>query len=253
MHALLAHAYHLVQYGLHVLLLPLWHPPLATLAVAAACRVGGLSRSRRGAALTACLAVLAGWILIPQAWDTWPPPPIARLPGLALVLLAEATIPVVAWPRGARLVPLATAALAAWWLRGAPAGAAALLACLPVFLGLATALPLARRLAQPDDGRGSAAAALVLAGGILLAGASVHWARAAVVPAMAAITLLGVADASAALSGTIVVAAAAAIVASDRGRLLPVDLACLAPLLVWPLAARVLPRRQKATEKARVS
>ncbi len=239
MHALLAHAYHLAQYGLHVLLLPLWRPPLATLAVGALGRVGVLARSRRGAALVAGFAVLAGWMLIHPAWTAWPPPPVARLPGLALILLAEAWILRAARPHAGRLLTPATAALAAWWLRGAPSDAGALLDCIPVFLGLAGALPLARRLARGDDGRGSAAAALLLAVGIMLAGASVHWARAAVVPAVAALVLLGVPETSAALAGLIVMVAAATIVASDRGRLLPVDAACLAPLLAWPLAVRL--------------
>ena len=231
MHALLAHAYHLAEYGLHVLLLPLWHPPLAALAIAAAGRIAGFARTPRGATLTACAAALAGWMLLDAGWTTWPPPPIARLPVLALILLAE-MLP----PRNRRLVPLALAALAAWWLRGAPTGAAALLGCVPVFLGLAIAFPLARRLARGDTGLGSAAAGLVLAAGIMLAGASVHWARAAIVPAVSALALLGVWGAGQALSGAIVVVAASAMVASDRGRLWPVDLACLAPLLVWPAA-----------------
>ncbi len=243
MHALLAHAYHLAQYGLHVLLLPLWRPPLATVGVAAACRLGGLTRLRSGATLTACCAVLAGWMLINPDWAAWPPPPVARLPGLALILLAGLSIRGATGPRTGRVPGLITAALAAWWMRGAPAGAAALLGCIPVFLGLAAALEAARRLARDDDARGSAAAALVLAGAIMLAGASTHWARAAVVPAVASLVLLGVAEASAALSGLIVLVAAATLVASDRGRMLPVDLACLTPLLAWPLAARFLVRR----------
>jgi hypothetical protein len=44
------------------------------------------------------------------------------------------------------------------------------------------------------------------------------------------------------LAGLLVAAAISAIVASDRGRLVPVDIACLVPLLAWPLAARLTPR-----------
>ncbi len=243
MHALLAHAYHLAQHGLHILLLPLWRPPLATLGVAALGRVCGLTRTRRGAIATAGLAILAGWLLVAPGWTAWPLPPVARLPGLALILLAG-TWTAAGRTASVRLVQPIMAALAAWWLRGAPAGVTAILACLPVFLGLAAALPLARRLARSDDGRGSAAAALVLAGGAMLAGAAIHWARAALVPAVAALVLLGVTGASAALSGMIVLVAAATLVASDRGRVLPVDIACLAPLLVWPLASGMRGQRK---------
>ncbi len=235
MHALLAHAYHLAQYGLHVLLLPLWHPPLAALAVAAIGRIAGLARTQHGAGLTACAAALAGWVFLDPGWTTWPPPPVARLPGLALILLGGTWLLEAMRPRAGALIALATAALAAWWLRGAPTGAATILYCLPVFLGLAAALLLARRLAHGDDGRGSATAALVLAAGMMLTGASAHWARAALVPAAAAIVLLGAVEASAALSGTIVLVAASAIVASDRGRVLLVDVAGLVPLLAWPV------------------
>ena len=239
MHALLAHAYHLAQYGLHVLLHPLWRPPVAALAIAIASRLTGLAGTPRGAGLTACGAVLAGWLLLNPGWTAWPPPPVGRLPGLALILLAEAALRGDATRRARWPVALTTAGLAAWWLRGAPFGLSAILLCTPVFLSLAAALGLARRLARGDGGTGSAAAALVLAGGILLTGASGHWARAAVVPAVAAVALLGLAEASAALSGTIVVVAASTLVASDRGRLPLVDAACLWPLLVWPVAARL--------------
>ncbi len=41
-----------------------------------------------------------------------------------------------------------------------------------------------------------------------------------------------------ALAGAITVAAATALVASDRGRLVPVDVACVIPLLAWVLVPR---------------
>ncbi len=136
-----------------------------------------------------------------------------------------------------------TAAVGAWWLRGAPLDGPGILNCMPVFLGLAAALPLARWLARADRGWGGAGAAMALAGSLLLTGAAVHWARAAAVVAVAALALLGVADAAGAIAGLVVVVAAAAIVASDRGRLIPVDIACLAPLPAWWLAKRI-PRRK---------
>ncbi len=239
MHALLAHAYHLAQYGLHVLAHPLWRPALVALAVASAARLAGLARGPRMAAVSAGVAVLAGWLTLGAPLDAWPLPPVARLPGLALVVLAEAWLLASLRPRAAWLVAPVAAALAAWWLRGAPAGVEGVLGCVPVALGLAAALPLARLLARGDAGWGGAAAALALAAGLLLSGAAAHWARAALVPAAAALALLGCTEAAGALAGAVVAVAAAAMVASDRGRILAVDAACLAPLLAWGLVGRL--------------
>ena len=189
MHALFAHAYHLARFGLHVLLLPIWRPPAAALAVALAGRAAGFARDPHCAGLTAGVAVLAGWLLLNPDWAAWPPPPVARLPGLALLLMLDV------WPGGrtrqGRLVTAVIAAVAAWWLRGAPGSLAGLAGCVPVAVGLAVALPLARWLARGDAGWGSVAAALVLAGGLMLTGASAHWARAALVPGLAALVLVG--------------------------------------------------------------
>ncbi len=244
MHAILAHLDHLAERAmdlplLRVLSQPLLWPPAAALAVAAACRMGGVARTSRGVSLAVCGAVLAGWLVLNPRWAGWPEPPVARLPGLALILLGEAWLRTRARPAPGWLLTPAAAALAAWWLRGAPGGGPAILACMPVFLGLAAALPLARRLARGDDGWGGVAAGLVLAAGLLLTGAAVHWARAAVVPAAAALALLGIDGAAPAVAGGVVMVAAAAMVASDRGRLVPVDTACVAPLLAWLVAARL--------------
>lgn len=242
MHAWLAHGYHLAQFGLHVLLHPLWRAPLAAGLVAGLGRLVGLGKSPRGAAVVACGAALAGWGVLYPPFLAMPPPPVGRLPGLAVIVGLEA------WWLGARRVRLGgvalagTAAAGAWWLRGAPLDGPAILNCMPVFLGLAAALPLARWLARDDRGWGGVVAAVVLAGSLLVTGAAVHWARAAVVVAVAALALLGV-DAAGAIAGLVVMVAAATIVASDRGRLIPVDIACLAPLPAWALVRRI-PRRK---------
>jgi hypothetical protein len=240
MHAWLAHAYHLARFGLHVLLHPLWRAPLAAGLAAGLGRLAGLAKSPRGAAGLACGAALVGWIVLYPGVMAMPPPPVGRLPELALILLAG-----LYWrATGLRGLALtATAASGAWWLRGAPLDGNGILNCMPVFLGLAAALPLARRWSGGDRGWGGVAAALALAGSLLLTGAAVHWAQAAAVVAVAALALWGVADAAGAIAGLVVMVAAATIVASDRGRLIPVDVACLAPLPAWWLAKRI-PRRK---------
>jgi hypothetical protein len=242
MHGLLAHAYHLALHILAVGLNPVWRPFGVALAVALAGRVAGLARLPQGAGLVAAGAVLAGWVV--QDWPllaTWPPPPIARLVGLAVLVLVEGRVPESRGRRGGKapiwLLPV-FAACAAWWMRGAPMDGAGIVNCMPVFLGLCAALPLARRLARGDSGWGCVAVASALAGGLLVTGAAPHWARAALVPGLAALALIGLPAAASALAGAITVAAATALVASDRGRLVPVDVACVIPLLAWVLVPR---------------
>ena len=236
MHAILAHAYHL---ALHVLTLQLWRPPAATLAVALALRLSGVARSARGAALACLGAVLAGWLLLDPHWTGLHPPPLARLPGLAVILLVEAALRAGSKPRLAWLTGLLCAMVGAWWLRSAPVTWPAILYCVPVFLGLAAGLPVSRWLARNDDGWGGLAASAALAGSLMVTGAATHWARAAVVPGIAGLVLLGSQPASPQVAAVLVMAAASAIIASDRGRLMPVDVACVLPFTVWLIAPRV--------------
>jgi hypothetical protein len=230
MHALLASAYHLA-------LLPWLRPVAAALLGALLLRGLGLAP-----ALAAAGAGLAGWLVLGFPYSVWPLPPPSRLPGLALIVLADAGARAGPKRAAAWWVLPVTAAAAAWWLRGAPLEGAALVNCVPVFLGFAFAFPLVRRLARADTGWGSLGAALALAGGLMVSAASVRWIAASLVPAAVALALLGMRDAMPGLAGLLVAAAISAIVASDRGRLVPVDIACLVPLLAWPLAARLTPR-----------
>jgi hypothetical protein len=101
-------------------------------------------------------------------------------------------------------------------------------------------------LATPDAGYAGIGAAIALGGAIFLAGGAPHWARAAMVPACAGLALLGVAEAVLPLAFATMLVASLTVLASDRGRFVPVDLAVLAPLLVWVLAPRLLPRLNKA-------
>ncbi len=239
MHALLAHAYHLLLSMIHLAERPGWRPPAACLAIAVAARSAGLVR-QRGATVVGAVAVLAGWALLAPAL-AWPPPPLARLAGLGAILLGEALLGASGRERrGARIV---TAALAAWWLRGAPFDWAGVALCGPVFLGLASGFAAAGRLSRGDMGWGTLAAALSLAASLSLAGAAPHWAQAAMLPAGAALALLGIPEAMPILARLVVVLAGSALVASDRGRLLAVDMACLTPLLAWAMSARLLRRR----------
>ena len=236
MHAILAHAYHL---ALHVLTSRLWRPPAATLAVALVLRLLGLARSARGAALACVGAVLAGWLLLNPEWAGLHPPPLARLPGLAVILLIEAAVRTGPKQRLDWLTGLLCAGVAAWWLRGAPVTGAAMLYCVPVFVGLAAGLPASRWLARNDEVWGGVAASTALAGSLLVSGAATHWARAAVVPGLAGLMLLGLRPASPQVAAALVMVAASAIAASDRGRVLPVDVACVVPFLAWLAAPRV--------------
>ncbi len=242
MHAILAHAYHL---AMHVLTLQLWRPPAATLAVALALRLSGVAQSARGAALACLVAVLAGWLLLDAHWTGLHPPPLARLPGLAVILLLEAALRAGSKPRLAWLTGLLCAGVGAWWLRGAPMAGPAILYCVPVFLGLAAGLSASNWLVRNDDGWGGVAASAALAGSLLVSGAATHWARAAVVPGMAGLVLLGLRPVTPQVAASLVMTAASAVVASDRGRLVPVDLACAAPFLVSVLAPRVLRSRPR--------
>lgn len=255
MHDLLARFYHAAQRALHLALLPGVGATLLTLAAALAGRLGLSGRGR----LVALGAVLAGWLVLsgPLLRD-WPLPPVARPAGAAALLIGAALLTrarVLPKPRQRKGVRPAVVRAAprwrlpalclvlAWWLRGAPIGGNAILGGIPLFLGLWAGVSAMGRLARNDRGWGSAAAAIALAGSLAVSGAAMHWARLALVVAGASLVLVGVPEAPAALVACLVVVAGAAIVASDRGRFVPADAACLMPLLAIVLAPRLLPRR----------
>jgi len=234
MHDLLAAIYHK---SYHLIVLPSWRPPVAALVAGLLLRLLG----RRRSALAAGLALLAGWLALTLPGPLWPADPLARLPGLAILLLGYSLVA----PRLGRFALLLFAVACAWWLRGAPLGGAGLASVVPVILGLWAAMAIAVRLGRRDTGWTGMAAAAALAAAIAVSGGAMHWARAALVPAFAGLALLGF-DVVAPIQLAVVLVAAAAVVASDRGRFIPVDAAALAPLLVWFLAPRVQPRLNQA-------
>jgi hypothetical protein len=215
-----------------------WRAPIVALVAGVLLRLAGRGHAR----LAAGLAVLTGWLALTWPAPLWPAAPADRLPGLGLLLLGYGF----AAPRlGRGALPLFAAA-AAWWLRGAPVGGAALASVMPVFLGLLAAAYIVRRVAAQDTGWTGIAAAASLAAAVYVAGGNMHWARAALVPAAAGLALLGLTESVAPLQLAILLAAAAAVVASDHGRLTPVDAAAAAPVLVWFLAPRLQPRLNRA-------
>jgi hypothetical protein len=234
MHDLLAALYHK---SAHLLLAPAWRPPAAAFLAGLALRLLGRGR----APLAAGLALLAGWLALTLPGPLWPVDPLGRLPGLAVLVLAYTALA----PRLRWFAPLLLAAVAAWWLRGAPLGGAALASVVPVLLGLWAATAIALRLGRRDQGWTNIAAAAALAAAIAVSGGAMHWARAALVPACAGLALLGL-DAAVPLQLGTVLVAAATVVASDRGRFLPIDAAAATPLLVWFAAPRLQPRLSQA-------
>ncbi len=239
MHELLARAYHL---ALRILLTPLWRPPVAAFIAGLLGRLLGAPR----AGIAACLALCAGWAALVLPGSLYPAAPLARLAGAALLLLGFIAVAPRAGKRTAWLAAPVYAVLQGWWLRGAPVDGAGIANAVPVFLGIWAAAAVVRRISARDTGWTTIAASLALAGSLYFSGGATHWARAAVVPASAGVALLGMPLAVPALAQGVVLAAIAAIVASDRGRFVPVDAAALAPLLVWLAAPLLLPRLQRA-------
>jgi len=232
MHDLLAHALHAARFALHAATHPLFRPLIAAVLAAAAVRL-----IRPG--LAAGVAVLTGWAALNSPLFAWPLTPLGRLPGAALLLLGAAFLETRHKPW---LVRLGLAAVLSWWLRGAPVSGAGISQCVPVFFGLLAGMALAERVSRPaagDPGWAQVGAAAALAGALWVTGASTHWALAALVPAAAALVLIDVPAPSALLARSVTTVATAAILASDRGRFIPVDGAAAAPLAAWFFAPRL--------------
>jgi hypothetical protein len=240
MHALFAQVHHWTNL---VLATPTWCALLAAAGTGLILRIAAPAR----AALAACVAVTCGSLALAlPATPLWHATPIARLPG-AFLLLALSTL-VAGRPGRARywLLPPIIACITAWWLRGAPLTSAGIAGVVPVVLGLLAAAALVRRLASHDTGSTGVVAATTLAAAIWLATGATPWVFAALLPACAGLVLLGRGEAAAPLAQAATLVGVATVVAADRGRLLPIDIAALAPLLVWVLAPRLQPRLNRA-------
>lgn len=240
MHVLLAQVHHWTNL---VLATPTWCALLIAAGTGLILRIAAPART----ALAACLAITCGALALAlPATPLWHATPIARLPG-AFLLLTLSTV-VAARPGRALhwlLLPI-TASLTAWWLRGAPLTSAGIASVVPVFLGLAAASALVRRLASRDTGSIGVVAAMTLAAAIWLATGPTPWVYAALLPACVGLVLLGRGEAAAPLAQATTLVGVATVVAADRGRLLPIDIAAFAPLLVWALAPRLQPRLNRA-------
>ena len=240
MHEQLARIYHLAQ---RLWALPLWHAPVSAFGAGLLLRLLGPTNAARAAVL----AVLAGWlVLVLPANPVTAATPVARLPGAALLLLVF--VHTAARPgKMPRWLSLSLyAAATSWWLRGTPLDGPGIANLVPVLLGLLAAAAAARRLAAKDPGTTTIAAAFALAAAMAIAHAGPHWPRAALVCAGAGLGLYGLPDIAAPLAQAIVLVATAAVLASNHGHLVPVDLAAGAPFLVWLLAPRLLPRLNRA-------
>jgi hypothetical protein len=240
MHEQLARIYHLAQ---RLWALPLWHAPVSAFGAGLLLRLLGPTNAARAAGL----AILAGWlVLVLPANPVTAATPVARLPGAALLMLlflqsAGRTGKMPRW----LMLPLYAAAVA-WWLRGTPFDGPGIVNLVPVFLGFIAAAAVARRLAAKDSGTTTIAAAFALAAALAIAHAGPHWPRAALVCAGAGLGLYGLPEIAAPLAHAIVLVATAAVLASNHGHLVPVDLAAGAPFLVWLLAPLILPRLNRA-------
>jgi hypothetical protein len=244
-------------------LLPLqaYRGPLVALAVALGLALCG--RFLRSSWLTIAAGgagVVAGWfVLVGRFWSA---PPVASsqvLPELATVTLCIGLI--CAWVGPGRVaaagVPLAALATA-WLLSDGPRHLAALRAIWPVALGvMAGVLVLARALTKAVDPLRPAMAGLTLAASLHVIGASSLWVHLALVPALAAMGMLAIAQNSeaAVLPVAVDIGALACLVAIDLGRLPGLgfsgpDAAALAPLLAVWLLPRVTDRLRVAGRAA---
>ncbi len=219
-----------------ILTSPLLRPILATLAITAALR----AIRREKATMAAGIGITAGWaVMLWPALLAWPATPLARLPEAGLLLLAASMLEKKHRPW---LIRITLAAILAWWLRAASWHGDIVAQCVPVFFGLWAAFAIAVRLARPaggDPGWARTGAALALAGAFWATGAATHWIVASLVVAAASAALVGLPESAALLARALAVAAAAVIIASNRGHFVPVDATPAAPVAAWLLAPRL--------------
>jgi len=247
-------------------LAPAWHVwrgPAAAIVATLVARVLAHAMGRQGAvwlrAAGGALGALAGWAvlagpgLLPL---TAPRGEMARLPGAALVLVLAALGGVRGGRGGQAALPALPGAVAGWWLMGAPLRAAGIGAALPAIVALAGITVLAFHLIQAGgriaDSWRSAAPSLALAGALIVARVPPPWPMAALVPAAAALALLGGSTGLAAppLAAAALLAAGATDLAAGRlphGGFGALDAACLTPLVALWLAPRLLPGLARAT------
>ncbi len=190
-------------------------------------------------ASAAGLGVFAGWlVLAPEPLALLHPAGLlARLPGVGLLATAVGVASLRGPPWLPKAAAVALAAVAGAWLGGAADRAGWNATLPPVLAAAGLAFLFGRRLERPSH---PVVAAVVMAGGFLVAGTPVAWPLAAMVVGAAALSSLG----GAALP-PIAMALAGLAVAADlahgrfRAGFNAVDAACLAPLLALWLLPRI--------------
>ena len=195
--------------------------------------------------------VAAGWAVLSNL-PAWPHAMPDRLPELALLALLFAYLAELPRFRGSPPAMVSVLALlSGWWLAGAPQSLTGLVHALPSVAIVAAWTAAAALLLAEADGWRVAAAAFALWAGLHAIDAPMIWVLLALAPAAAALgalpapgsplTRLPAAAGIGAVAGGAVVAAGLL----RHGRVGPLEFACLAPLAVAWIGARILPRLRR--------
>jgi hypothetical protein len=236
-----------------------WHDfrgPLIGLATALGLALASrFSRSGLLAAAAGGTGVVAGWYAVGgRLWITLSRPSAGDLAAVAAVALATGLLATQLGGRnrGVVLGSLLAAAVAGWWLCGAPRSQLDLLRSWPIGLGVGVAVLLYVRILATDalDPLRLALTGLTMAASFHVAMLPAVWVQLALVPAVASLALLALPAAPGLVAFPIAVdiAAAGSLAVISFGRLPhlrvgPVDVAVVAPLFaLWltpHLASRI--------------
>jgi hypothetical protein len=200
-------------------------------------------------AAAACgLGAAAGWAVLSNL-PAWPHTMADRLPELALLALLFAYLAELPRFRGSPPAMIAVLGLlSGWWLAGAPQSLAALGHAWPSIAIVAAWTGAVALLLAEADGWRVAAAAFALWAALHAIDAPTIWILLALVPAGAALGALPASGGpltrlpAAAGTGAVAGGAVAAAGLLRHGRVGPLEFACLAPLAVALVGARLLPR-----------
>lgn len=197
------------------------------------------------------LGVAAGWAVLSNL-PAWPHAMPDRMPELALLALLFAYLAELPTFRVSLPAMIAVLALlSGWWLAGAPRSLAGLEHSWSAIAIVAAWTAATALLLAEADGWRVAAAAFALWAALHAIDAPTIWILLALVPAGAALGSLPAAGspltrlAAAAGTGAVAGGAVAAAGLLRHGRVGPLEFACLAPLAVAWIGARILPRLRR--------